>query len=85
MTDYLKTLFEGGDTKVRIKMMGDTHVKRTPIIILTNNHVNFMTDIAFRDRIKQYQWKTAPFLKECLLKPYPLSFFNILLKYEIKF
>lgn len=85
MTDYLKTLFEGGDTKVRVKMMGDTHVKRTPIIILTNNHVNFMSDTAFKDRIKQYKWKTAPFLKECLLKPHPLSFFEILLKYEIKF
>nr|WPR17924.1 MAG: rep 40 protein helicase [Chemarfal virus 36] len=85
MTDYLKTLFEGGDTKVRVKMLGDTHVKRTPIIILTNNHVNFMSDVAFKDRIKQYKWKTAPFLKECLLKPYPLSIFNILLKYEIKF
>lgn len=85
MTDYLKTLFEGGDTKVRVKMMGDTHVKRTPIIILTNNHVNFMSDSAFRDRIKQYKWKTAPFLKNCLLKPHPLSFFEILLKYKIKF
>lgn len=85
MTDYLKTLFEGGDTKVRVKMMGDTHVKRTPIVILTNNHVNFMSDPAFKDRIKQYKWKTAPFLKEFLLKPHPLSFFEILLKYEIKF
>jgi hypothetical protein len=85
MTDYLKTLFEGGDTKVRVKMLGDTHVKRTPIIILTNNHVNFMSDTAFKDRIKQYKWRAAPFLKECLLKPYPLSFFQLLLKYEIKF
>lgn len=85
MTDYLKTLFEGGDTKVRVKMMGDTHIKRTPIIILTNNHVNFMSDLAFNDRIKQYKWKSAPFLKDCLLKPYPLSFFKILLKYKIKF
>lgn len=85
MTDYLKTLFEGGDTKVRVKMMGDTHVKRTPIIILTNNHVNFMSDVAFKDRIKQYRWKAAPFLKDCLLKPHPLSFLEILLKYEIKF
>lgn len=85
MTDYLKTLFEGGDTKVRVKMLGDTHVKRTPIIILTNNHVNFMSDIAFKDRIKQYKWKTAPFLKDFLLKPYPLSFFELLLKYKIKF
>jgi hypothetical protein len=85
MTDYIKTLFEGGDTKVRVKMLGDAHVKRTPIIVLTNNHVNFMSDTAFRDRIIQYRWKTAPFLKECLLKPYPLSFFKILLKYQIKF
>lgn len=85
MTDYLKTLFEGGDTKVRVKMMGDTHVKRTPVLILTNNHVNFMSDPAFKDRIKQYKWKTSPFLKEFLLKPHPLSFFEILLKYKIKF
>lgn len=85
VTDYLKTLFEGGDTKVRVKMLGDTHVKRTPIIILTNNHVNFMSDKAFADRIKQYKWKTAPQLKELKLKPYPLVFFDILLKYEIKF
>lgn len=85
MTDYIKTLFEGGDTKVRVKMLGDAHVKRTPIIVLTNNHVNFMSDSAFKDRVIQYRWKTAPFLKECLLKPYPLSFFKILLKYEIKF
>lgn len=85
MTDYLKTLFEGGDTKVRVKMLGDTHVKRTPIIILTNNIVNFMSDRAFTERIKQYRWKAAPFLKDCLLKPYPLSFFEILLKYKIKF
>ena len=85
VTDYLKTLFEGGDTKVRVKMISDQHVKRTPIIILTNNTVNFMTDVAFRDRIVQYKWKAAPFLKELQLKPYPLSFFNILLKYQIKF
>lgn len=85
MTDYLKMLFEGGDTKVRVKMMGDTHVKRTPVLILTNNVVNFMNDNDFKDRIKQYKWKTSPFLKDLKLKPYPLSFFEILLKYQIKF
>lgn len=84
-TDYIKTLFEGGDTKVRVKMLGDTHVKRTPIIILTNNIVDFMVDSAFRDRVVQYKWKAAPFLKEFNLKPYPLVFFDILLKYEINF
>ena len=82
---YLKTLFEGGDTKVRIKMMGDAHIKRTPVIILTNNPVNFMGDVTFKERLKQYTWKAAPFLKDYKLKPYPLSFFELLLKYEIKF
>lgn len=84
-TDYLKTLFEGGDTKVRVKMLGDTHIKRTPIIILTNNYVNFMSDIAFTDRIVQYKWKAAPMLKNLKLKPYPLSFFELLIKYNIGF
>ena len=85
MTDYLKTLFEGGDTKVRVKCMGDTHVKRTPIIVLTNNNVDFMYDTAFKDRIKQYHWTPAPFLEQYKYKPYPLTFFDILLKYKIKF
>lgn len=85
LNDYLKTLFEGGDTKVRIKMMGDAHIKRTPILVLTNNEVNFMADTTFKDRLKQYRWKAAPFLKDYKLKPYPLAFFELLLKYEIKF
>lgn len=85
VTDYLKNMFEGGDTKVRVKNNADAHVKRTPIIVLTNNVVNFMCDKAFEDRIVQFKWKPAPFLKDYNLKPYPLAFFDILLKYEIKF
>jgi len=85
VTDYLKNMFEGGDTKVRVKNMADAHVKRTPIIVLTNNMVNFMCDKAFEDRIVQFKWKPAPFLKSYNLKPYPLALFDILLKYEIKF
>lgn len=85
ITDYLKTLFEGGDTKVRVKMMGDTHVKRTPIVVLTNNVVPFMVDSAFKSRIKVYRWQAAPFLKDLKFKPYPLVFFDLLLKYKIKF
>nr|WPR17927.1 MAG: rep 40 protein helicase [Crogonang virus 86] len=44
-----------------------------------------MIDPAFKDRIVQYKWRAAPFLKEYNQKPYPLVFFNILLKYSIKF
>lgn len=84
-SDYLKTLFEGGDTKVRVKMLGDTHIRRTPIIILTNNIVDFMVQEAFKQRIHRETWKTAPMLKHCKLKPWPLVFFELLLHYKIKF
>lgn len=85
LTDYLKTLFEGGDTKVRVKNKPDIHIKRTPIIVLTNNVVPFMSDKAFKDRIVQYKWVTAPMLKEHMYKPHPLAFFSLLNKYKIKY
>lgn len=85
MTDYIKTLFEGGDTMVRRKGLPDGHVKRTPIIVLTNPVVPFMADIAFKERIIVFKWKPAPFLKNEQYKPYPLAFFEILKKYEINY
>lgn len=85
MTDYLKTLFEGGKTKVRVKNKEDTDVSRTPLIILTNHPVPFMNDKDFEDRIIKYKWKAAIFLKDTTKKPHPLSFFKLLLKYAIKF
>lgn len=84
-TDYIKNVFEGGDVKARVKNQADTHIKRTPVIILTNNVVPFMVDIAFQDRLVQEKWKTAPFLKDYKLKPYPLAFFKILEMYNIYF
>lgn len=85
LTDYIKTLFEGGDTKVRQKNLPDAHVERTPIVVLTNNTVPFMVDPAFVDRIKQYKWQPAPLLKEHMYKPHPLAFYSLLNKYEIEF
>lgn len=82
-TEHIKTIFEGGDTKARVKNQADTHVKRTPVIVLTNNVVNFMVETAFKDRIQKFTWQTAPFLQQYKLKPYPLSFFKLLKKYNI--
>ena len=84
-TEHIKTIFEGGDTKARVKNQADTHVRRTPVIVLTNNIVPFMVEKAFKDRIFKCDWKTAPFLKELTLKPYPLAFFQILKEYEVFF
>lgn len=85
LTDTLKLMFGGDPYTVRVKHNLDTHVRRTPIIILTNNIVPFMTDAAFRDRLVQYKWKSAPMLKNIDTKPHPLAFFDLLNKYNVIF
>lgn len=85
LTDTLKMMFAGDPFTVRVKHVMDTHVSRTPVIILTNTHVPFMSDIAFRDRIVVFRWKEAPQLKDIHLKPYPLSFFSLLKHYNIEY
>ena len=82
-TETIKQIFEGADFKARVKNQADTHIKRTPIIVLTNNIVPFMVEKAFTDRIVRFNWKTAPFLKDLKLKPYPLAIFDVLDYYKI--
>lgn len=83
LTDTIKMMLGGDPYTVRVKHLNDLHVKRTPVIVLTNNVVNFMTDKAFNDRIVKFKWKAAPFLKEIDCKPYPLAFFDLLDKYNV--
>jgi len=85
VVDTLKMMFAGDPYTVRVKHAMDTHVRRTPIIVLTNTHVSFMSDVAFRDRIITFNWQPAPFLKDIDFKPYPMVFFDLLLKYNIRF
>jgi hypothetical protein len=85
LTDTLKMMMAGDPYTVRVKHQMDTHVKRTPLICLTNNTVNFMTDLAFRERIIKFEWKHASFLKDIECKPLPLCLFKILNKYNIEY
>lgn len=85
LTDTIKMMFAGDPYTVRVKNRMDLHVKRTPVIILTNTYVPFMSDPAFKDRIIQYRWNAAPFLKDYELKPHPLCFYHLLIKYNITF
>nr|QTZ83150.1 MAG: nonstructural protein 1 [Emberiza rustica ambidensovirus] len=85
LTDTIKMMLAGDPYTVRVKHNMDQHVKKTPVIVLTNNHVDFMSDPAFRDRIKIFNWQSAPFLQHITQKPYPLAFFELLLKYNIDF
>lgn len=85
VTDTLKMMMAGDPYTVRVKHSMDTHVRRTPVFVLTNNVVNFMVDPAFKDRIIKFRWQPAPFLKDVEFKPYPLVFFDMLNKYNIDF
>lgn len=85
LTDTLKMMFAGDPFVVRVKNQGDNHVKRTPVVVLTNNMVGFMMDPAFRDRIVKYTWKSAAFLGDINYKPYPMALFSILNKYNVTF
>lgn len=85
LTDTVKMMLGGDPYTVRVKNRGDQHVKRTPVIVLTNNVVPFMYEVAFNERIVQYKWNVTPFLKDYELKPHPMTFFLLLSKYNITF
>jgi hypothetical protein len=85
LTDTLKMMMGGDPYNVRVKNQMDAHVRRTPVIILTNTTVPFMSDTAFKTRIVQFNWKVAPQLKQIEVKPYPMCLFKIFNKYNIEF
>lgn len=84
-TEELKKILGTDSFTVRVKNRPDTDVQRTPVIILTNNVVNFMTDNAFKDRIIKYVWKNPTWLKDYKLKPHPMAFYSLLNKYNIEY
>lgn len=85
LTDVIKMMMGGDPYTVRVKNQMDCHVRRTPVIILTNNVVPFMAGGAFSSRIVQFRWKAAPQLKNIELKPNPMCLFKIFNKYNIEF
>lgn len=83
MTDQLKMMTAGDAYTVTVKNKPDAAVYKTPMIILTNNYIPLMNDVSFKDRIIQFTWKPAPFLKECNKKPYPITLYNLFLQHGI--
>lgn len=81
--DTLKMLTGGDALTVRVKQKKDCHVYKTPLIVLTNNRIGFMYELAFKDRVSIYKWKEAPFLAEYSKKPNPLVAFEIMVYWEI--
>lgn len=82
-TDLLKMILGGDAYNVPVKCKPDIAVYRTPVILLTNNKIPLMCNPAFRDRIKQYTWCEAPYLKGYDKKPYPVAIYHLFVKYKI--
>lgn len=77
-TENLKMLFAGDNMSANVKCKPQANVKRTPIIVLSNNEPNFVRNGAFIDRIVRYTWKQAPFLREYCKKPRPDAIMDVL-------
>lgn len=75
--DQLKMILGGDAYTVNVKCKPDAAVYRTPVIILSNTKLGFENSLAFRDRVKHYTWKAAPYLKDLNKKPYPLATYFI--------
>lgn len=81
-TENLKMLFAGDNLSANVKCKPQANVKRTPIIVLSNHRPHFANHHAFKDRCMVWNWKAAPFLKDCNKKPRPDAIMNLL--YSIK-
>lgn len=81
--DTLKMLCGGDSTNVSVKYKAEAPIYRTPILILTNNHISIMSHPAFVDRVKQYKWQSAAYLKDYDKKPNPLATYELFKKYNL--
>lgn len=72
----IKEILGGDSTSVNVKYQHDTPVYRTPVIVTTNNIVSFMHHPAFQDRLRIFEWQSAPYLKDYDKKPNPLAVYD---------
>ena len=84
--DTMKSICEGSPVNLDVKFKKGCVTRRTPLLLMNNQPLGFYEDPAFKSvRIKIFRWSYSPFLKDYDKKPYPLSFFNLLNDYDIKF
>lgn len=81
--EHIKEILGGDSTSVNVKYQHDTPVYRTPVIVLTNVKVSFMSHSAFRDRLRVFNWMAAPFLVKYDKKPNPLAVYHFFNKFGL--
>lgn len=80
----MKKLCEGTAFNIRVKYQGDKIFTKAPVIVITNNYIDFMHRPEFIGvRVKKYIWTQCDLLKESDKKPYPLCLFDVYQDYNI--
>lgn len=82
MAETLKLIFSGDEVSTNIKYQDYSTLFRTPIIC-TANCDPFPKDEAFFTRIQQYNWQTAPFLKDWKKQLHPMGIYKLYDKYNL--
>ena len=83
--ETLKMLFGGDDLTVQKKNIPDVCIKRTPVVVLTNNEFLWTKVEEFEPRFARFTWKVADFLKDVKAYPNPMMWPTVLEKYNIEF
>lgn len=80
--ETLKLLFGGDQCGARIKYEGDAIIRRTPVIVLSNNDC-FPKNDAFRTRLVKHVWKRCDALRSLTKKPYPIAIYYLMARWNI--
>lgn len=81
--DKIKELIGGDNTTVKVKYKSDMPIFRTPFIIMSNTEQGFMSSPFFKDRLVQYRWREAPYLKNYDKHPNPGAVFEFFKSYGL--
>lgn len=80
----MKKVLEGTACNVRVKFQGDKIFTKTPVLLISNFTLDICGDPMFKDvRLKTMFFEVADFLKDSMLKPYPLCLFDVYKHYNI--
>lgn len=70
---------------MQVKYQGDAPIQGAPVIILTNDNLCIFGMSAFKSRLKLFNWRPAPFLRNYEKKINPLFLTKLFNKYQIDY
>lgn len=80
----MKKLCEGTAFNIRVKYQGDKIFTKAPVIIITNNYIDFLHRAEFLNvRTHKMVWRRAELLKDSDKKPYPMCLFDLYDHYNV--